>query len=132
MRNYMTTYDPFFDQILFGNRSSDSKLMRTNIKETKENYELTIDLPGVNKEDVNVSLKEGNLTVTCKKIENKKDESVFLLKERFEGTYSRSYYVGDEIKIQDITAKMENGVLSLTINKKKIEEKPTEQVVPIL
>lgn len=132
MRNYMTTYDPFFDQILFGNRSSDSKLMRTNIKETKENYELTIDLPGVNKEDVNVSLKEGNLTVTCKKIENKKDESVFLLKERFEGTYSRSYYVGDEIKIQDITAKMENGVLSLTINKKKIEEKPTEQFVPIL
>jgi len=132
MKNYMTTYDPFFDQILFGNRSSDSKLMRTNIKETKENYELTIDLPGVNKEDVNVSLKEGNLTVTCKKIENKKDESVFLLKERFEGTYSRSYYVGDEIKIQDITAKMENGVLSLTINKKKIEEKPTEQFVPIL
>lgn len=132
MRNYMTTYDPFFDQILFGNRSSDSKLMRTNIKETKENYELTIDLPGVNKEDVSVSLKEGNLTVTCKKIENKKDESVFLLKERFEGTYSRSYYVGDEIKIQDISAKMENGVLSLMINKRKPEEKPTEQFIPII
>ncbi len=132
MRNYMTTYDPFFDQILFGNRSSDSKLMRTNIKETKENYELTIDLPGVNKEDVNVSLKEGNLTVTCKKIENKKEDSVFLLKERFEGTYSRSYYVGDDIKIQDITAKMENGVLSLMINKRKPEEKPTEQFVPII
>ena len=132
MRNYMTTLNPFFDQLLFGSKACDSKLMRTNIKETKDNYVLEIELPEVEKENVKVSLKEGNLNVSASiHHENKEEESVYLLKERYEGTYSRSYYVGEEVKLSDVSAKLNNGILTLTINKRKEEEKPTEQFVSI-
>lgn len=131
MRNYMTTFNPFFDQLLFGSKASDSKLMRTNIKETNDYYELSIELPNVEKKDVKVSLKEGNLTVSATINDDKEEEAVYLMKERFSGSYSRSYYVGEEVKLTDISAKLENGVLTLNIRKVKEEEKPGEQFIDI-
>ena len=131
MRNYMTTLNPFFDQLLFGNKNFDSKLMRTNIKETKDNYQISIELPEVQKENIKVALKDGTLTVSASINKEEEEESRYLLRERFEGTYSRSYYVGEEVKLSDISAKLNNGILTLTINKIKEEEKPAEQFVDI-
>ena len=131
MRNYMTTLNPFFDQLLFGSKNFDSKLMRTNIKETKDNYQIIIELPEVTKENIKVALKDGTLTVSASIKKEEEEESRYLLRERFEGTYSRSYYVGEEVKLSDISAKLNNGILTLTINKVKEEEKPEEQFVDI-
>ena len=128
MKNYITTLDPFFDQ-LFGYRSINTKLMPTNIKETQENYILEIELPDFNKNDIRISLKDGNLTVSASK-EEKEAEAKYLLKERTTTKYYRSYYVGDDVKDSDITAKLENGILTLTIAKREPEKK-TESFIEI-
>ena len=95
-------------------------VMRTDVKETENTYELEIDIPGVKKENVQAELKEGYLTVTVStesQNEEKADDGKYLRKERFMGTASRSFYVGKEVKQDDIKAKFENGVLKLSITK---------------
>ena len=87
--------DPFFD-------SHESKVMRTDIKENDNNYDIIIDLPGYEKEDIKVAIEDGYLTVNAT-IDNSKDESTskFVRRERYFGECSRSFYVGDSIKEDD-------------------------------
>ena len=107
-------------------------LMRTDIKETDAGYELTIDLPGFKKDDVQAELKDGYLTIaaqTQSETEDKDDEGTFVRKERFSGKCSRTFYVGEDIEDDDIKAKFEDGVLKIAVPKKqeqpKLEEKKT-------
>ena len=99
--------------------------MRTDVKDTASAYELEIELPGVKKEDLKAELKDGYLTITASvgnKKEEKQEDGKYIRRERYAGTCSRSFYVGDEMKQEDIKAKFENGVLKITVPKK--EEKP--------
>ncbi len=98
-------------------------MMRTDIRENDNNYELGVELPGFNKSDINLSLNDGYLTIAAKRDENRneKDNNGKLIRrERFTGSAERSFYVGDDITEEDITARYENGILSLTIPKKQV------------
>ena len=122
--------DSFFDQLLYTGKSLSNRFMRTNIIEKEDQFVFTIDLPDVKKEDLKVSLKEGNLTVAVNIARPLEEGATYIVKERMEGEFSRTYFVGDLVKLSDISAKLNNGVLTLTINKVKEEEKK-EQFVDI-
>lgn len=107
-------------------------LMRTDIKETNGGYELTIDLPGFKKDDVQAELKDGYLTINAQtqgESEDKDEQGTYVRKERFSGKCSRTFYVGDDVEEDDIKAKFEDGVLKIAVPKKqeqpKLEEKKT-------
>ena len=107
-------------------------LMRTDIKETDGGYELTIDLPGFKKDDVQAELKDGYLTINAQtqgESEDKDEQGTYVRKERFSGKCSRTFYVGDDIEEDDIMAKFEDGVLKIAVPKKqeqpRLEEKKT-------
>ena len=100
-------------------------LMKTDVRDTKDGYELDIDMPGFAKEDIKAELKDGYLTISAasKKDNDQKDENgKYIRRERYAGSCSRSFYVGDQISQEDVKAKFENGILKLSIPKK--EEKP--------
>ena len=103
--------------------------MRTDIKEKDGNYIMDIDLPGTNKEDINIELNEGYLTVsatTNKEVDDSNEKDGYIHKERYQGTYKRSYYAGKNIKEEDIKASYKNGTLTLVFPKeetKKLEQK---------
>ena len=107
-----------------------SRLMKTDVRETEKTYELDIDLPGFKKEDVKIQLKDGYLNIQATR-EEKKDEKdekgKYVRRERYTGTCNRSFYVGPNIKHEDIHAKYENGILHVTFpkeeTKKEVEEK---------
>ena len=118
-RDFFGGHDP-----LYGHRAQN--LMKTDVREHEDSYEVDIDLPGFGKEDLNLTLENGYLTIQAQKGLNKeqKDEKSgkVLRRERYAGSMSRSFYVGEDITEEDIKAKLENGVLSLQIP--KIEAKP--------
>lgn len=100
-------------------------MMRTDIKDTEGGYEITMNLPGVRKEDVKAELKDGYLTVTASSNTNrdeKDSQGRYIRRERYSGSCTRSFYVGDQVTETDIKAKFENGTLTLMIPRK--EEKP--------
>ena len=90
-------------------------------------YMLEIDVPGYDKEDIKIELQDGYLTVSAEKNEEKEDKHAkYLKRERFTGMCSRSYYVGDNLKEEDIKANFKNGILTIEFPKeveKKVEEK---------
>ena len=107
-------------------------LMRTDIKETDGGFEMTIDLPGFKKDDVNAELKDGYLHIeaqTKSETEDKDASGTYVRKERFSGKCSRTFYVGEDVEEKDIKAKFEDGTLKIDIPKKqeqpKLEEKKT-------
>ena len=96
-------------------------LMKTDVKETDNSYELDIDLPGFKKEDVSAQLENGYLTIKAStNAENgeKNASGKYIRRERFTGNCSRSFYVGETVTQEDIKAKFENGILKLYIPKK--------------
>lgn len=97
-------------------------LMKTDVKEHETGYELDISLPGYRKEDIQAELKDGYLTINAQSVHESgdKDEKTgrYIRRERYSGSCSRSFYVGEDIKQEDIRAKYENGVLKLAIPKK--------------
>ena len=103
-------------------------VMKTDIKENDKEYELTIELPGYKKENVNAELKDGYLIVnaTNEKNEEEKDEKGYIRKERYFGTCSRSFFVGKNLKEEDIKAKFDNGVLTLNVPK-EVDRLPEEK-----
>ena len=117
--------DDFFD-FPFENsyRSGRSQLMRTDIKDTDQGYEVTMNLPGVKKEDVKAELKDGYLTISASS-NNSRDENDdngrYIRRERYSGSCSRSFYVGDQVTEADIKAKFENGTLTMMIPKKEVQ-----------
>ena len=113
---------------LYGHRAQN--LLRTDIKETKEGYELVVDVPGFKKDEVKVALKDGYLTVSAAKgLDEEEDDRKtgrYIRRERYAGSMSRSFYVGDGVKEEDIHAKYEDGILKLSLPKKApkaVEEK---------
>lgn len=121
--------DDFFDVPAFprftGRNSAPSSIMHTDVKETKNGFEIAMNLPGFKKEDVQAELKDGYLTVnatTNTSKDEKNEEGKYIRRERYCGSCSRSFYVGEEITQEDIKAKFEDGVLKIAVPKK--EAKP--------
>ena len=117
---------PFYDDRDF--RRAEKKLygknaghlMKTDIRETDEGYEIVIDLPGFKKEEVKASLEDGYLTLSAAKGLDKseeKKEGHYIRKERYEGACQRSFYVGPDVTEEDIKAEFKHGILTLTIPK---------------
>jgi HSP20 family protein len=126
--------DPFFSSPFENSRSS---LMKTDIQEKDGNYIIDMELPGYAKEEVQAELKDGYLTILASHTDNKdqKDsDGKYLRRERFQGTCKRSFYVGEEVKQEDIKAAFQNGILRLSIPKQvpKVPEKEQPKLIEIL
>lgn len=109
-------------------------LMKTDVRELDGSYELDVDLPGFKKDEVTVDLQDGYLTISAEKALDK-DESdqkgKFLRQERYAGSMSRSFYVGDDVESTDICAKYENGILKISIPKAAHKELPKHTTIAI-
>ena len=109
-------------------------LMKTDVRETENSYELDIDLPGFKKDEVTVDLQDGYLTISAAKALDK-DESdqkgKFLRQERYAGSMSRSLYVGDDVESTDICAKYEDGILKISVPKAAQKELPKHTTIAI-
>ena len=114
----------------FGKRGAN--MMKTDVRETESTYELDVDLPGFKKDEIKVDLKNGYLTIAAEKgidkeTENKKGR--YIRKERYVGSNSRSFYVGEDITEEDIKAEFKHGLLKLFVPKKEakpaVEQKKT-------
>ena len=115
------------DKQLYGKNAA--RVMKTDVRETEDGYEVEIDLPGFKKDQINLQLENGYLTISAAKgldKEEKKDGRV-IRQERYSGAMQRTFYVGDGVDHEDVKAKFEDGVLKLDIPKKsaKIPEKKT-------
>lgn len=106
----------------------EQSVMKTDVRETADKYEVDIDLPGFKKEDVSIQLQNGCLTISATKkaaTDEKDQKGNYIRRERYEGTCSRSYYVGEDVKQEQITAKLQDGILHLTFP--KMTQQETEQ-----
>lgn len=110
---------PDIDKAIYGKHAK--QLMKTDVKETDNGYEVDIDLPGFKKEQVSAKLENGYLTINAakglSKEEKNKESSKYIRRERYSGSMSRSFYVGENITQQDIHAKFEDGILKLSLPK---------------
>ena len=117
------------EHVLYGKNAP--HLMKTDVRETETGYEVDMDLPGFKKDEIKLELNNGTLTVSTQKSMEKKDEDKngkLLRQERYAGSMSRSFYVGEHVTEEDVKARFEDGVLRLSIPKKdakKVEEKKT-------
>ena len=109
---------------LYGKKAS--RIMKTDIKEKKDSYELEVDLPGFTKDEINASIEDGYLTISAAKgldkDEKEKETGRYIRRERYAGACSRSFYVGKEVHQDDIKAEFKHGILTLFVPKK--EAKP--------
>ena len=116
---------------LYGRKAS--HVMKTDIKETDNGYELVVDLPGFTKDEVQATLENGYLTISAEKgldkDEKEKESGKYIRRERYSGSCQRSFYVGDEITQEDIKAEFKHGILKLFVPKKEakpaVEQKKT-------
>ena len=128
-------FDDFFDDFtrpareVVRHNTPTTNVMRTDVKENEDAYELHIELPGYKKEDVKAQLKDGYMTISAEMSQNndKKDEDgKYIRRERYYGACSRSFYVGKDVTEEDIKAKFENGILTVRVPKKEKEPKVEE------
>ena len=114
--------DPFFNE-------HETRVMKADIREKKDKYLIDIDLPGYNKDNIKISVEDGYLTVQASIDSNheEKEDGKFVRRERYMGSCSRSFYVGEDVKSEDIKASFKNGILNLEVPKieetKKLPEK---------
>ena len=109
-------------------------LMKTDVRETEDSYELDIDLPGFKKDEVSVELKNGCLTISAAKGLDKEEsekDGKYIRQERYTGACSRSFYVGSEVTPAQIGAKYEDGILRISIPK-AVKQLPQSTTVDIL
>ena len=136
-------FDRFFDDSLekefFGTHNPlygkhAKNLMKTDVRETEGTYELDVDLPGFTKDEVNVELKNGYLTIQASKGLDKEQsdkKGKYIRQERYAGACSRTFYVGEDVEPEDVTAKFENGILQLSIPKAAKKQLPKNTSVTI-
>ena len=108
-------------------------LMKTDVRETGNGYEMDIDLPGFKKDEISVDLKDGYLTIRAAKgldKDEKDKKGRYIRQERYAGACSRSFYVGD-VESKDISAKYEDGILKLTLPKVEKKELPSSSSISI-
>lgn len=111
-----------------------SKLMKTDIKEKEDKYVIDIDLPGYEKEGIELNIQDGYLTVhaTVNKDEKNEEKGKFVRKERFSGECTRSFYVGENVTEDEIKAKFRNGTLTIEVPKKEEKKEIAERkCIPI-
>lgn len=139
-------FDDFFDDSWFDDREfkdAEKKLyghrakniMNTDVKETADEYELTMDLPGFSKDEVSAQLENGYLTISAAKgldkDEKEKDTGKYIRRERFAGACQRSFYVGDNVTQEDIKASFKHGILKLQIPKKEAKAVENKNYIAI-
>ena len=120
------------DRKLYGKRAA--QVMKTDVHEHDDKYELDIDLPGFKKDEIKLSLENGYLSVSAAKgldKEEKDKKGKLIRQERYAGSMQRSFYIGDTIKQDDIKAKFEDGVLKLSIPKTEPEKIPEKKYIAI-
>ena len=119
--------DPFFTE-------HENKIMRTDIREKDNKYLIDIDLPGYEKDNIKISVEDGYLTVqaTIDSNEEEKEKGKFVRRERYMGSCSRSFYVGEDVKSEDIKASFKKGILKLEVPKMdKKKELPDKKYIEI-
>ena len=117
---------------LYGRRAA--RLMKTDIKEQDNGYELVIDLPGFKKDEINAQLDNGYLTISAAKgldKDEKDKKGKYIRKERYAGAMSRSFYVGEGVTQEDIKAKYEDGILRLSVPKKEAKAVENKKYIAI-
>lgn len=108
-------------------------LMKTDVRETDDTYEVDVDLPGFKKDEIQVDLKDGYLTISAAKgldKDEKDKKGKYIRQERYAGACSRSFYVGD-LDPKDISAKYEDGILKLSMPKQAKKELPKNTTIAI-
>lgn len=123
-------FDDFMDFPFGSYGTMKNSMMKTDIKDMEGSYELDIDLPGFKKEDITAELKDGylNISATSNSGKDEKDsDGKYIRRERYSGSCSRSFYVGEAVTKEDIKARFEDGILKLSVpkmeNKPAVEEK---------
>ena len=109
-------------------------LMKTDVRETEGTYELDVDLPGFTKDEVNVELKNGYLTIQAAKGLDKDQtdkKGKYIRQERYAGACSRSFYVGDAVEPEDVSAKFEDGILTISVPKNAKKQLPKNSAISI-
>ncbi len=109
-------------------------MMKTDIREHDSGYEVDVDLPGFKKDEINLELENGYLTVSAAKgldKDEKDDKGRYIRRERYAGAMQRSFYVGDTLTQEDIKAKYENGILSISVPKKDVQAVETKKTIAI-
>ena len=109
-------------------------LMKTDVRETDESYELDVDLPGFTKDEISVELKNGYLTIQAAKGLDKDQsdkQGKYIRQERYAGACSRTFYVGEGVQPEDVTASFENGILQLSVPKAAKKQLPKNTSVTI-
>ena len=114
--------DPFFTE-------HESKIMKTDIKEKTDKYLIGIELPRYQKENIKIDVEDGYLTVHAEinSDNEEKEEGKFVRRERYVGSCSRSFYVGNEVKSEDIKASFKNGILKIEVPKKEYKKELPEK-----
>lgn len=117
--------------VLYGKRGKN--LMKTDVRELDNGYELDMDLPGFKKDEVHVDVRDGYLTVSAAKglDKDEKQEGKYVRQERYVGQCSRSFYVGEGVGPKDVSAKFEDGILKIALPKTEQKKLPTSTSVSI-
>ena len=125
-------FDDFFTDPVFNMTTTNR--MSTDIKEKDNGYELAMEVPGFNKEDLKLDLEDGYLTVSAehnKTNEEKDSEGHLIRQERYYGNTKRSFYVGDAVTKDDIQAKYDKGVLNIFVPKKEVKKEEEKQLIEV-
>lgn len=139
MKNYLISdsgdsydlWDPFFRDFLnfpVEREVHRNTLMRADVREDDKQYHIDVDLPSIKKEDIRLELDDGYLTIHATRNESRDEKSrrgKLIRRERFCGSYSRTFYVGEDVTKKDIHAKLADGTLTLDIN--KVQPKAAEK-----
>ncbi len=119
------------DKHIYGKNAN--RLMKTDVHETENDYEIEMDLPGFKKDQINVKLEDGYMTISASKAHDEKKEKhgKVIRQERYSGSMQRSFYVGEQVKTEDVKARFEDGVLKLCIPKKELKALPSNNTIAI-
>ena len=119
-------FDREFDRMmrpLYGKHAQN--MMKTDVRETGNSYELDIDLPGFKKDEITIQLDNGYLSISASKGLDKNEENKdgkYIRRERYAGSMNRTFYVGSQLTQQDIQAKFEDGILKISVPKKDVQQ----------
>ena len=140
--NLMDVFDDFdrnffrdvhnVDRTLYGKHAQ--HVMKTDVKETEDGYEVDVDLPGFKKDEIKLALNQGYLVISAEKSMEKTDgnkKGKMLRQERYAGVMQRSFYVGESVTETDVKASYESGVLHIRIPKKEAQKLPEEKSILI-
>lgn len=130
--DFMNFSFPDIDKELYGKHAK--HVMSTDVREKEDGYEVIVDLPGFKKDEIQLQLENGYLNISAAKGVDKDEtdkKGKYIRRERYAGSMSRSFYVGEDITEDDIHAKFENGILKLDVPKKEAKAVETKKQIAI-